>query len=111
VLNNTPITSNWDVARALVIDTLGKPVVAGWAYDGNSSAGNFVTLRYLANGHLDPTFGNTGIVITPVAASTKADESRAIAIQVDDRVPTHRIITAGFANNTNADFAVTRYWR
>lgn len=107
----TPITSNWDAARAIAIDTGGKLVVGGWAYDGNSSAGNFVTLRYLTDGHLDPSFAGTGIVITPMAQGTKADESRAIAIQIDDRVPTHRIVVAGFANNSNADFAVARFWR
>lgn len=107
----TPVTTNWDVARAIAVDTGGKLVVAGWAYEGASSAGNFVTLRYLTDGQLDPAFGGTGIVTTQVAPGTKADEARAIAIQIDDRVPTHRIVVGGFANSANADFAVTRYWR
>jgi uncharacterized delta-60 repeat protein len=107
----TPVTTNWDSARAIAIDSLGKLVVAGWAWEGNSSAGNFVTIRYLTDGTLDPSFGPGGIVTTQVAAGTKADESRAIAIQVDDRVPTHRLVVGGFANNANADFAVTRFWR
>lgn len=105
-----------DPARAIAIDTAGKLVVAGWAYEGwayegNSSAGNFVTMRYLTDGTLDPSFGPGGVVITQVAAGTKPDESRAIAIQIDDRVPTHRFVVGGWANNANADFAVTRYWR
>ncbi len=107
----TPVTSNWDAARALAIDTAGKLVVAGWAWEGNSSAGDFVTLRYLTKGQLDPSFGSGGIVITPMAAGAKADESRAIAIQLDDRVPTHRFVVAGWANNDTADFAVARFWR
>lgn len=107
----TAVTTNWDVARAIAVDADGQLVVGGWAWEGSSSAGNFVTLRYLASGTLDTSFGGTGIVITPVAPGTKADESRALAIQIDDRVPTQRIVVAGFANNTNADFAIARLWR
>lgn len=104
-------TTNWDEAQAIAVDTAGKLLVAGWAYEGNSSAGNFVVARYLTNGTLDPQFAGTGIVLTPVAAGSKADQAMAVAIQQDDRVPTHRVITAGFASVTNSDFAVTRYWR
>ena len=104
-------TTNFDEAQAIAVDTGGKLLVAGWVYEGASSAGNFVLLRYLTDGQRDPSFGNAGLVITPVAAGSKADQAMAIAIQDDDRVPTHRVITAGFASVTNSDFAVTRYWR
>jgi len=104
-------TTNWDEAQAIAVDTSGKLVVAGWAFEGGSSAGNFAVVRYLTDGQPDPSFAGTGIVITPVAAGTKADQAMALAIQQDDRVPTHRLITAGFASVTNSDFAVTRYWR
>ncbi len=104
-------TTNFDEAQAITVDTGGKLLVAGWVYEGVSSAGNFVLLRYLTDGQLDPSFGTAGLVITPVAAGSKADQAMAIAIQDDDRVPTHRVITAGFASVTNSDFAVTRYWR
>lgn len=104
-------TTNWDEAQALAIDTAGKLLVAGWVFEGQSSAGNFVLARYLTDGTLDPSFGAAGLVVTAVAAGTKADQAMAIAIQPDDRVPTHRVITAGFASVTNTDFAVTRYWR
>ena len=67
--------------------------------------------RYLTDGQLDPAFAGSGVVVTPVAAGTKGDQAMAIAIQHDERVPTHRVITAGFASVTNSDFAVTRYWR
>ncbi len=103
--------TNWDEAQAITVDTAGKLVVAGWVYEGNSSSGNFAVMRYLTDGTLDPQFAGTGIVITPVAAGTKADQATAVAIQIDDRVPTHRVITAGYASTTNSDFAVTRYWR
>lgn len=50
-------------------------------------------------------------MITPVAPGTKADQGMAVALQADPRIPATRIITAGYASNTNSDFAVTRYWR
>jgi uncharacterized delta-60 repeat protein len=104
-------TSNWDEAQAITVDRDGNLLVAGWAYEGGSSAGNFVVMRYLASGQLDTRFGGTGIVVTPVAAGTKADQAMAVAIQHDERIPMDRVVSAGFANVSNSDFAVTRYWR
>jgi uncharacterized delta-60 repeat protein len=108
----TPVTNtNWDEAQAITVESTGRLVVAGWAYEGNSSAGNFVVMRYMSTGTLDPSFGTTGIVLTPVASGTKADQAMALAIQPDDRIPMTRIVTAGFASVSNSDFAVARYWR
>jgi uncharacterized delta-60 repeat protein len=105
-------TSNWDEAQGLAIEGDGKIVVAGWAYEANSSAGNFAVLRYQADGQLDPTFGGTGMVITPVAEGTRADQGSAVLLQTDDRIPAVRVLVAGQANGgPNSDFAVTRYWR
>ncbi len=66
--------------------------------------------RFAVDGTLDPSFGNGGIVITPVAPGTKADSAQAVALQADDRVPTVRSIVAGSRNDSNNDFAVVRYW-
>ncbi len=104
-------TRNWDEAQALALDTAGKLVVAGWVYEGGGSAGDFALARYLTDGTLDPSFGTGGLVTTPVAAPSKPDQAMALAIQEDDRVPTHRVIAAGYASTSNSDFAVTRYWR
>lgn len=104
-------TTNWDEAQAIAVEADGKLVVAGWAYEGGGSAGNFALVRYNTNGTLDTSFGGTGIVVTQVASGTKGDQAMAIAMQRDDRVPTLRIVTAGFASVSNSDFAVTRYWR
>lgn len=103
--------TNWNEAQAIAIDAGGKLVVAGWVYEGNSSAGNFAVVRYDAAGALDASFGDAGVVITPVAPGTKADQGMAMVLQPDARIPATRIITAGFASNTNSDFAVARYWR
>jgi uncharacterized delta-60 repeat protein len=104
--------SNWDEAQGLALDGDGKIVVAGWAYEASSSAGNFAVLRYSADGALDPTFGGTGVVVTPVASGTRADQGSALLLQSDDRIPAVRVLVAGYANGgSNSDFAVTRYWR
>jgi len=109
----TPVPSSRDAeAQGLAIDADGKIIVAGWATEANSSAGNFAVLRYLTDGQLDTTFGGTGMVITPMAEGTRADQGNAIVLQTDDRVPGVRVLVAGQANGgSNYDFAVARYWR
>ena len=66
--------------------------------------------RYNTDGTLDAGFGNAGLTITAVAPGAKADEGRALLLQVDDRLPAVRSVLAGSANDANQDFAVTRYW-
>jgi len=107
----TPLSAaNWDEAQAVVRQADGKIVVGGWVYAGAGSSGDFAVVRYTTDGTLDAGFGNAGITITPVAPAGKADEGRAIVLQIDDRVPTVRSLLAGSANDSNNDFAVTRYW-
>jgi uncharacterized delta-60 repeat protein len=106
----TPLSTNWDEAQAVIRQADGKIVVGGWVYAGNGSAGDFVVARYATDGTLDAGFGTAGVTVTPVAPGTKADEGRAIVLQNDERVPTVRSLLAGPANDSNYDFAVTRYW-
>jgi len=101
---------NWNEATAITQQADGKLVVAGWVYAGNGSSGDFVLMRLGSDGMLDAGFGNAGIVITAVAPGLKDDGARAVALQVDDRIPTVRSIVAGSANDANYDFALTRYW-
>ncbi len=103
--------TNDDEARGLAIEADGNIVVGGWVYEGASTSGNFALVRYDGAGVLDPTFGDTGIVITEVAAKTKTDLANAMVFQEDERVPATRIVLAGYASTSNYDFAVTRYWR
>jgi uncharacterized delta-60 repeat protein len=104
-------TTNDDEAQSLAIEADGKLVVGGWVYEENSTSGNFALVRYDAKGALDTTFGSTGIVITEVAASKKSDIASAVLLQSDERVPTTRVLLAGYAATSNYDFAVARYWR
>ncbi len=102
--------SNWDEATALAVQADGKPVLGGWVYEGGSSSGNFAVTRLTANGQPDAGFGTNGTTITHVAPGTKSDEARALALQPDERIPATRILLAGPRNDSNSDFALTRYW-
>jgi uncharacterized delta-60 repeat protein len=102
--------NNWNTATAVVRQADGKIVVGGWVYAGAGSSADFVVARYTTAGVLDGSFGTAGLTITPVAPGAKDDAGRAILLQIDDRVPTVRSIVAGSANDSNYDFALTRYW-
>ncbi|HEU4729192.1 MAG TPA: hypothetical protein VFT22_14915, partial [Kofleriaceae bacterium] len=101
---------NSDEAQAIAIDADGKLVVAGWAYEGKTTSGNFAVVRYGADGAIDTSFAG-GIVVTPVASASRRDQGMAIALQSDPRVPTVRVVVAGNASASNSDFAAARYWR
>jgi uncharacterized delta-60 repeat protein len=103
-------TTNWDEATALVRQADGKLVAGGWVYEGNSSSGNFAVVRYEADGTLDATFGNGGQAIAPAAAATRSDSGRALALQVDERISTVRVLQAGEASEGGFRFALQRYW-
>ena len=67
--------------ESLAIGAAGKIVVGGWAINGilGNDLLNFTAVRYQADGHLDTTFGNGGIVI-----STKGT-SNSVALQADGK--------------------------
>ncbi|MFO0736752.1 MAG: hypothetical protein U0270_12785 [Labilithrix sp.] len=102
---------NWDEAQAVAIESDGKIVAGGWTYEGGSSSANFTLVRYDPSGKLDPVFGGTGIVISEIATTGKPDTANAIVLQSDERVPTTRVLAAGFASTSNSEFAIARYWR
>ncbi len=107
----TPVSAtNWDEAQAVAVQADGKLLLGGWAYAGNSSAGDFALVRYTDAGTLDAAFGTGGVTITPVAPNGHADEAHALALQADPRVPTVRALLGGFASGGDEDFAVVRYW-
>ena len=106
----TPIGSSDDEASALAIDG-NYLVAAGWTIEAGSSAKNFAIARYDLTGHLDNTFGDKGITVTPMASAQKTDFGMAMALQVDERVPTVRAVVGGYASASNFDFAIARYWR
>jgi uncharacterized delta-60 repeat protein len=109
----TPVSAtNWDEARGLALEEDGGIVLAGWSYEGNSSAGEFAVVRYDQDGSPDPSFGTAGVVITPGLAPSRRDEATGLVLQADERVPTVRIVAAGSAAGaSNSDLSVVRYWR
>jgi uncharacterized delta-60 repeat protein len=80
--------SNYAVASGVAIQTDGKIVVVGYAF--NKSNYDFALARYDSKGKLDASFGKNGIVLTPIGRYH--DEAFAVAIQADGK-----IVVAGFS--------------
>jgi uncharacterized delta-60 repeat protein len=87
----TAIGTSHEAANAVAIDSNGNIVVAGFT-NATSSNSNFAVVRYLNNGALDTSFGGTGKLNTPVAASTGADVAGAIAFDSNGKI----IVAGGF---------------
>ncbi len=98
----TSITSETEQASDLVIQPDGKIVVVGDARSGSNI--DFVVVRYNADGTLDSTFDQDGIVITPIGS--RNEEARAVDLQSDGK-----IVVAGYSDNGigSSDFAIVRY--
>lgn len=102
---------NWDEATALVQQADGKLLLGGWVYTGNSSSADTALLRLNADGSRDASFGTGGARITAVAAGTRTDQGRALALQPDERVATVRVLQAGEASgNSDLDVVLMRHW-
>ena len=77
----TDINSGVDIGKSLVIQSDGKLIVSGFTYVGNKF---FMTLlRYDSNGVLDPTFGESGIVITDISGKRGRMD---LALQNDGKI-------------------------
>ena len=97
----TDLSSNDDGATAIVIQSDGKIVVAGYADNGYGY--DFAVVRYNIDGSLDTSFSIDGKV--PAVFGSGTHVGHAVAIQSDGK-----IIIAGNGNNTSGyDFAVVRY--
>jgi uncharacterized delta-60 repeat protein len=103
-------STNWDVAESMVVQADGKIVLGGWMY-GAGSQGDFALVRYNNDGTLDTSFGNAGQTIIPVASGTKNDQGSAVALHVDERVPTTRVLLAGSVSVSGHDFGLLRSWQ
>jgi len=103
---NTNI-SDVEKVNSLVIQSDGKIIAGGYSIQGSNFVLNLTVVRYKTNGSLDSTFGNAGIVVTPVGNhNTDLYYIKcALALQTDGK-----IIAAGVsAFNNNYDFALVRY--
>jgi uncharacterized delta-60 repeat protein len=100
ITNFTPYD---DGAYSVAIDPVGKIVAAG--LEGNNGpAPRFATVRYLADGTLDSTFGGDGKVSTDI--TPLFDSAWGVAVQADGSVVCSGVAGAG---GPHASFAVLRY--
>jgi uncharacterized delta-60 repeat protein len=79
IITTTLLSLKPGFATAVALQPDHKIVVGG------SASGEFVLLRYTANGSLDPSFGGTGIVTTTIALQSY-DAITALALQPDGKI-------------------------
>jgi uncharacterized delta-60 repeat protein len=92
-----------DAASGVALQSDGKIVVAGFTRRDDLYH-DYAVVRYTAAGALDHTFGDQGVVVTPIRSNDNM--AFAVTVQTDDR-----IVVAGFASTSAAtDFALVRYW-
>jgi len=97
----TAFSTNWDVARAVALQSDGKIVAAGESLTGSSF--DFALARYNADGSLDTSFGSGGKVTTDFASNF--DTALAVTVQSDGK-----ILAAGErSDGSHFDFALARY--
>jgi uncharacterized delta-60 repeat protein len=99
----TAIGGSTDVANGVAVQDDGRIVVVGTSYDETDSENDFALVRYLPDGSLDSTFGESGKVVTDIGAD---DDANAVAIQDDGK-----IVVAGYSDDgdNRISFAVVRY--
>jgi len=89
-----------DIAYSLVIQSDGKLIAGGRT--GQYPNFKFGFARYNNDGSFDPSFGNGGRVLTDFGGFSS--QSYSAALQSDGK-----ILLAGYAINSNSDFALARY--
>lgn len=91
----------YDVAADLVRQPDGKLVVAGVSASYSTIGLDFALVRYDRNGHLDPRFGEGGVVRTAIS-ETEDDFAEALVLQPDGK-----LVAGGTTLGTG--FALARY--
>jgi uncharacterized delta-60 repeat protein len=98
----TCIGESDDRCRTLLIQPDGKIVAAGF-YDNSDANDDFALVRYNTDGTLDHSFGEDGIITTPIGESH--DQCYSAVLQPDGK-----IVLAGNSNDgSGANIAVVRY--
>lgn len=90
-----------EFARGVAVQTDGKIVAGGDAFDGIGF--NIALARYNTDGSLDSGFGAGGLVTTDFAASD--DQGFGVAIQGDGKI----VVAGPTFDGVSASFAVARY--
>jgi uncharacterized delta-60 repeat protein len=95
----TDIGSDYDIGRAIALQTDGKILVAG---DTWNTTQDIAVVRYNADGSLDTAFSGDGIQVTDMIFHD--DTANAIKVQPDGK-----IVVAGSTAATTDNFALVRY--
>jgi uncharacterized delta-60 repeat protein len=90
-------------ADGVAIQSDGKVVAAGYAYNGGANR-VFATARYNTDGSLDTNFNTTGTEIT--AIETGDAYAEAVAIQTDGKI----VVVGNAQIGSYYEFALVRYW-
>ena len=93
----------YGLTRSVVVDSIGKIIVAGWFWDGTSS--NFAVWRYDAVGSLDTSFGSAGKVTTDMGANSDESPAYSVVLQSDGKI----VFGGHSGGNGSWNFAVVRY--
>ncbi|NRF70604.1 hypothetical protein HLB44_26730 [Aquincola sp. S2] len=102
----TQVGARGDSARALAVQPDGKIIVAGWT-DATGIDANFLVLRYLGDGTLDPAFADGGRFVLPIGAGNGTDRAHAVVVQSDGKI----VVAGTTLTSTSAsgqDFALIR---
>ena len=106
IVTTIPAGSDYGVGNSVAVQTDGKILVAGYAYNrkNGGNGDDFALARYNSDGSLDLSFDADGSVVTPVMGSSE-DIGKSVKVQADGK-----ILVAGFSViGKTYDFAVTRY--
>jgi uncharacterized delta-60 repeat protein len=95
-----PIGTSRDEARSVALQSDGKILIAGRAWNGANY--DFAIARLNTDGSLDTSFDGDGKRTLPVATSW--DEAHAITVQPDGKI----LVTGRTWNGANYDFGVVR---
>jgi len=96
----------YDKINDVVLQPDGKIVVTGYTIQVNANW-NLVVVRYNEDGSFDPSFGNSGVVITDIGPSH--EEGTAITLQPDGRILVSGYTWVVDANGTTAYIVAARY--
>lgn len=95
-----------DYVRGLAVQADGRVVAVGHGVFAPATGTDFMLVRHLRDGGLDPSFGNAGKVSTAFDNGGRSDEAQAVAVQPDGK-----ILVAGASDQgaSGYDFALARY--
>lgn len=97
----TPVGLFDDRAQCVAIQPDGRILVAGYAQEGVDR--EVALVRYEGDGSLDMTFGDHGMVVTPIGTNELTGFD--IALQSDGKI----VIVTSVWNGADNDFAILRY--